>query len=236
MKTEMDLLHMDERQRLAWLMANRGTVIAVGAVWIGMIVWELAESRTPLFLILMLPVFALLRLGFFLYYLSIPMGLGGRRGGRGAAWYARIVAAFLLAVSLLLPLYSTGGPLNSDAGRRYGYAWQLVLDDWYTIIPLVFAFLWPVPILLLSRKSSRGLRPLLTQFLEPLLAAASSVVILWIPQLIFDYQQVLFWFVLTPTRAEVGCYLAVSANGIYFVSWLSESLRPWATSQKQSAG
>ena len=61
MPTEMDLFRMDERQRLAWLMANRGTVIAVGLTWIGMIVWELAHQRAPVFLIAMVPVFALLR-------------------------------------------------------------------------------------------------------------------------------------------------------------------------------
>ena len=41
---EMDLLDMDERQRGAWLMANRATVLFVGLTWIAMIVWELAHS------------------------------------------------------------------------------------------------------------------------------------------------------------------------------------------------
>ena len=63
MTSEMDLLRMDERQRLAWLMANRGTVVAVGVIWMGMIVWELAQGRAPLFLIVMVPVLALLRVG-----------------------------------------------------------------------------------------------------------------------------------------------------------------------------
>ena len=68
MPSEMDALHMDERQRHAWLMANRGTVFAVGATWIGMILWEFFQGRMPLFLILMVPVFALVRLGLYLYY------------------------------------------------------------------------------------------------------------------------------------------------------------------------
>ena len=71
MANEMDLFNMDERQRLAWLMANRGTVIAVGVAWIGMIIWELAEGRTPLFLIAMVPVFALLRVGLFLLFVVL---------------------------------------------------------------------------------------------------------------------------------------------------------------------
>jgi hypothetical protein len=100
------------------------------------------------------------------------------------------------------------------------------MDDWYALIPLVLAFLWPLPILLLSRGSYRGLRRLLAHLLGPLLAATSSVIILWIPQLLFEFQQVLFWFVLSPAQAEIGCYLAISANGLFVVSWLGELLRP----------
>ena len=68
MPNEMDALRMDERQRNAWLMANRGTVFAVGIAWLGLIGWELAHGRTPLFLIAMVPVFALIRFGLFFYY------------------------------------------------------------------------------------------------------------------------------------------------------------------------
>jgi hypothetical protein len=32
-----------------------------------------------------------------------------------------------------------------------------------------------------------------------------------------------------PARPEAGCYLAVTANGIYLLSWLAEALRPWVT-------
>lgn len=63
MKTEMDAMRMDERQRWYWLMANRVTLMIVGLVWIGMIVFEaLSDNRVPYFLILMVPVFALIRL------------------------------------------------------------------------------------------------------------------------------------------------------------------------------
>ena len=68
MSSEMDALRMDERQRFAWLMANRGTVFAIGATWIGMIAWEIAQGRAPVFLIAMVPVFALVRFGLYLYY------------------------------------------------------------------------------------------------------------------------------------------------------------------------
>ena len=62
--------------------------------------------------------------------------------------------------------------------------------------------------------------------LEPLIAAASSVVILWIPQMIFEFELFIFIPVPVPVRADIGCYLAVVANGLYVVGWLSEFLRP----------
>ena len=75
MINELDLLRMDERQRAAWLLANRATVIVVGLTWISMIVWELAHNRSPLFLVVMVPVFALFRGLLYLYYLRVtPAG------------------------------------------------------------------------------------------------------------------------------------------------------------------
>ncbi len=61
MKSEMDVLNMDERQRFAWLRANRITLICAGIVWIGIITWEFLQQRTPYFMIVMVPVFAILR-------------------------------------------------------------------------------------------------------------------------------------------------------------------------------
>ena len=67
MKSEMDVLGLDERQRLFWLLANRATLIVVGLVWIGMIFWQWTHGRTDWFLIAMVPTFALVRWGFYLY-------------------------------------------------------------------------------------------------------------------------------------------------------------------------
>jgi len=61
MKNEMDVMDMDERQRFAWLRANRLTLFTVGIVWIVMIMRELLRGETPYFMIAMIPVFALLR-------------------------------------------------------------------------------------------------------------------------------------------------------------------------------
>jgi hypothetical protein len=70
MKSEMDVMSMDERQRLSWLKANRGALLTLGVVWLGMIVWELAHNRTPTFLIVMIPIIAFIRFLFYRYYIS----------------------------------------------------------------------------------------------------------------------------------------------------------------------
>ena len=121
MISEMDLLRMDERQRLAWLMANRGALIAVGVTWIGLIVWELAHGRMPLFLIAMVPVFAMLRAGLFFYYCAAPVDLSGQAGGLGRGRALKTGAALLLGLALFLPLYSFGGT-PGQPGRRYGFS------------------------------------------------------------------------------------------------------------------
>jgi len=68
MKNEMDLLRMDERQRLSWLLANRATLIVVGIVWIAVVLWEAAQSRVHWFLIWAVPAFGLIRYGFYRFY------------------------------------------------------------------------------------------------------------------------------------------------------------------------
>jgi carbon starvation protein CstA len=68
MRSEMDIMRMDERQRLHWLEANRATLIVVGLVWLLMIAFELIEGRTPGFLIVMTPIFAAVTVGFYYYY------------------------------------------------------------------------------------------------------------------------------------------------------------------------
>jgi hypothetical protein len=68
MRSEMDIMRMDERQRLHWLEANRATLMVVGVVWLLMIAFELLEGRTPGFLIVMVPTIAAVRFGFYYYY------------------------------------------------------------------------------------------------------------------------------------------------------------------------
>ena len=76
MPNEMDALRMDERQRLAWLLASRATLIAVGLAWVGLIGWDLAHGRRPWFLIAMVPVFAGVRAFFYRLYAARGAQLG----------------------------------------------------------------------------------------------------------------------------------------------------------------
>jgi hypothetical protein len=226
MKNEMELMNMDERQRLAWFMANRGTVIAVGAVWIGMIGWELTHGRVPTFLMIMVPVFALLRAGLYFYYSSRSfVGVEPARDPR-IARYGKATAALLLAIAAFLPVYSVEGGPGETA--RYGYGWQLVKDDIVALFPLALAYLWPFLILGLSRFQSRRILQILVQFAEPALAVFSCVIVLWIPQIIFETRS-LFFILIVPVNPnpEWGCYLAVAANGLYLVSWFVGFLKPW---------
>ena len=127
MKSEMVLMEMDERQRLAWFMANRGTLIAVGTVWIGMIVWELTHGRMPGFLLAMVPVFALFRLGLYQFYSSKPFtGDGGDKESRLVV-AGKTAATTLLLVASLLPIYSVPGFQGQET--RFGYVWKLGADD-----------------------------------------------------------------------------------------------------------
>ena len=68
MKNEMELMSMDERQRLSWLRANRLTLFVVGLVWLGMIFWEMGQGHIPWFLIVMLVFFALIRLAAYQWF------------------------------------------------------------------------------------------------------------------------------------------------------------------------
>jgi hypothetical protein len=226
MKNEMDLMKMDERQRLAWFMANRGTLIAVGAVWLGMIGWELTHGRNPVFLLLMVPVFASLRGGLYFFYSSRPFVETGSRGELRCVRYGKVAASLLLAISLFLPIYSVGGMSPGEA--RSSYAWDLVREEAGMLIPLALIYLWPLLIVGLSRLPSRGTFQVVLQFTEPVLAVASSIMVLWIPQLIFEAVNFMYVLILpVGAKAEWGCYLAVAANALYLVSWLAGMLRPW---------
>jgi hypothetical protein len=226
MKNEMELMNMDERQRLAWFMANRGTVIAIGAVWIGMIAWELTHGRAPVFLMIMVPVFALLRAGLYYFYSSRPFAGSNSARDNKFVRYGKITAALMLLGSAFLPIYSIAGAPGE--GIEYRYALGLARGDAVAFVTLVIVYLWPFIMLGLGRLQSRRFLQILVQFAEPLLAALSSIFILWIPQLIFESKTLfLILFIPMNPNPEWGCYIAVAANCLYVVSWLAGFLRPW---------
>jgi hypothetical protein len=141
--------------------------------------------------------------------------------------YGKAAAAVLLAGAVFLPIYTVD--FATGEGPESRYVLDLVRDDVAAaVVPLVLTYLWPLLIFGLARLRSRRLLQLLVQFVEPGLAVASCIVILWIPQLIFE-TRVLFFVLIAPVTpvAGWGCYLAVAANGLYLVSWLAGLLRPW---------
>ena len=68
MKTEMDMLKMDERQRHCWLLANRATLIIVGVIWLALIARDLLSARMPYEMILAVPLIAAVRFVFYKFY------------------------------------------------------------------------------------------------------------------------------------------------------------------------
>jgi len=221
----MDIMQMDERQRLAWFMANRGTLLTVGAVWIGMIGWELTHGRMPSFLLIMVPVFALLRAVLYRWYCARPFTSGALAAEPLIIGWGKRIAALILLAAALVPVYRVIG--FRGAATESASALRMAVEDPVSILPLAIAFLWPFGALALGRLRSRRLLQASLLFIEPLLAVASSIVVLWIPQLIISSTPFLF-FVPIPAEAKpaVGCYLAVTANGLYLVSWLADMLRP----------
>jgi hypothetical protein len=221
----MDIMKMDERQRLAWFMANRGTLLTVGAVWIGMIGWELTHGRMPSFLLIMVPVFALLRAGLYRWYCDRPFVEDALAAEPLIVRWGKRIAAALLLAAALLPVYRVED--FRGATTETASALRMAIEDPVSIVPLAVAFLWPFGVLGLARLRSRRLLQAALLFIEPVLAVASSIVVLWIPQLIISSTPFLF-FMLIPAEAKPGwgCYLAVTANGLFLVSWLAELLRP----------
>ncbi len=230
MKSEMSLMHMDERQRLVWFMANRGTLIAVGAAWIGMIGWELTHERVPTFLLIMVPLFAILRAGLYAFYSTKPLVETDSSESKNYLLYGKIIATIFLVVAISLPIYSTQQLLGDETGSSY--AWNLIQNDGTTIFPLTFAYLWPLIIYGLSKLNNRKLFVGLIQYTEPAFAIFSSIIILWIPQLVFE-TTTLLGIIIIPVNSvpAYGCYLVVAANSLYLVSWLAGLLSPWTVQE-----
>ena len=230
MRNEMSMMNMDERQRLAWFMANRGTIITVGAAWIGMIGWELFHERVPTFLLIMVPVFAIIRAGLYFFYKSQPFVESESVSKKSFVQYGKVAAALLLAIAMMLPIYNVQESFGQET--RSTYVWNMIQDDSIAIIPLVIIYLWPLILFGLSRLKSRRLLLALVQYTEPFFAVLSSIILLWIPQLVFE-TTILFFIYIIPLNPVpgIGCYLAVFANGLYLVSLFAGLVRPWGVQE-----
>jgi hypothetical protein len=133
------------------------------------------------------------------------------------------VATVLLAFALALPLLSfpAGWGGSRDAGqsaRDYRFAWDLVREDPATAIPLAIAFLWPLPLLALAAGRRDRFRRTIA-VLVPLFATASILIVLTIPQVVFEFR--FLWFLPVPlsARTEAGWYIALAANGLHLALW-----------------
>ena len=114
-------------------------------------------------------------------------GLGG-----GGGMLQRF--ALLLIVSSFVPLYrlESGGTT----------AWQLIAEDWLASFPLAFVYLWPIVVLFVVRATKWKRLSLTLQFAEPFLAAASTLVILWIPQMVWEFEASLLPWLWIPISAR----------------------------------
>jgi len=147
----------------------------------------------------------------------------------------RIVAASLLALALTLPLLSVPAGL-SELPRDYRWPLQEASGEWFDVILVLLAFLWPVAILALPKSSSRRLVRMLVAIVEPLCAILSSAFILFLVSITFEFRSFLVIFFLpVSARAEIGYYVALTANVIYLACWLWEVVTPLVARQHSLA-
>lgn len=135
----------------------------------------------------------------------------------------KIVAAFLLLISLALPLSSCtlyvdlegktfykAPPTDAQRTTDYFYVWTEFdaknLGSWL----LITCFLWPIPILIYKYGGKRKRVNQILWVVEPLLISSSVY-----------YIVICATFFSTP---EAGADLAVTANGIYGMAWLWEAI------------
>jgi hypothetical protein len=131
----------------------------------------------------------------------------------------RILAAGSLFVALFVPLVRLDGAGTS--------AWQIVLGDWPSLFLVGLAYLWPFIALILASRPGRGRIATVIQLAEPVLAAASTLFILWLPGMFWEYESSFLPWLWIPKSASpaAGAYLAVGANGLYLLAWLGEVIR-----------
>jgi hypothetical protein len=147
----------------------------------------------------------------------------------------RIVAASLLALALALPLLSVPAGL-ADSPRIYLWPLQEASGEWFDVILVLLAFLWPVAALALPKSPSRKSVRILVALAEPLCAILSSAFIIFMVSITFEFRSFLFIFFLpVSARAEIGYYVALTANASYLAQWLWEFVMPLVPRQLRLA-
>ncbi len=133
----------------------------------------------------------------------------------------KLLAGIVLALSLMLPLYSWP---RATGERAFAYAWQLALDDWVIGAWLALAYLWPAVLLILSRFSESGRWRFLILLLEPVFAVISGVFIFNVCAAAFSWEPILeqipFFFVPVPSAPGIGCWSSLAADGLYLLTSL----------------
>lgn len=138
----------------------------------------------------------------------------------------RIVAASLLALALALPLSSVPAGL-AESPRIYHWPLEEASGEWFDVILVLLAFLWPMAILALPKNSSRRPARILIALAEPLCAILSSAFILFMVSIAFEFRSFLVIFFLpVSARPELGYYVALAANVVYLACWLWEVVTP----------
>ena len=147
----------------------------------------------------------------------------------------RIVAASLLALALALPLLSVPAGL-AESPRIYHWPLQEASGEWFDVILVLSAFLWPVAILALPKNSSRRPVRILIAFAEPLCAILFSAFIMFMVSITFEFRSLfVIFFLPVSARAEIGYYVALTANAVYLARCLWEVGRPWVPRQHSLA-
>ncbi|KPJ58626.1 MAG: hypothetical protein AMJ46_13895 [Latescibacteria bacterium DG_63] len=136
----------------------------------------------------------------------------------------KVVAALVLAASVLLPLYALPGGGNA---ARYYYPWQFAREDPALAAALAAAYFWPVLVVGLRRLARSAAWRVIALISEPVLAAV-SVFILWLlPAITLGFAPSILPWLVIPVRASfaLGGLVALTADIAYVGAFAAAAVR-----------
>jgi len=138
--------------------------------------------------------------------------------GSSHTHYVKVVAALLLAVSALLPLYALPG---SGGALNHYYPWEVARDDSTSGMALGLAYFWPLFIVALRRLPRGAVWRVAALVCEPVLGLASMFILWLIPATSFGFAQPLAPWLLIPVRASLGLggIVAITADIVYLFAF-----------------